>query len=532
MASLVNNLGGEFGFGENYLNRTDDSYTSAIDISSVFTEGLNFFGTVWDHIYINNNGNITFNSGLSSYTPGAIGTGFTSPIIAPFWADVDTRATTDSGYVTPTPGGNSAGTNLTWYDLDPENGTITITWDDVGYYSRSTDKLNAFQLQLVSTGGGDFQIIYRYEDINWTTGDASNGVDGLGGTVARAGFSAGDGVTYYEFYNSGSQGFMLDLENTLLPGATEPGVWSFNVNAGAVAGIGREGVDDDLTGDDASNIMSGASGNDTLRGQGGDDLIDGGLGNDTLFGDDGNDSVYGGDGNDIISGGRDRDLLAGQGDDDIIYGNSGADIIRGNAGDDTVYGGAGNDRIAGNSGADNLNGQLGDDRILGGLGNDRLVGNSGNDTLFGQADNDRIFGGEGDDRLVGGAGADRLLGHAGADILIGNTGRDVMSAGEDDDRDVFVFNSIADSLVELADRLVNFDSGEDVIDLRAIDANVALAGDQAFLFAGFEATANAVWQEDTGPELTLYGDVDGDAVADFAIQIAGIDSLQSSDILL
>lgn len=342
MAALINTLGGEYGFGENYLGRNDDESTwEGIDITSVFPEGMNFFGTSWNNIYVNNNGNITFSNGLYEYTPGAIGTGFTAPIIAPFWGDVDTRSGgfdfdfdydslddidfsdylddfgsasgIESGFVTPTPGGNSRGTNLTWYDLDPATGTITITWDDVGYFSTHTDKLNAFQLQLKSTGNGNFNITYIYEDINWVTGDASGGEGGLGGEVARAGFSAGDGSNYYEFYFSGNQNFMLNLEDTYLAGANEPGIWSFDVQSGAVLGVGQENSDDNLIGTDGNDIMDGRSGDDILNGGNGDDTVAGGEGNDQLFGGVGNDQLIGGNGQNYLDGGigSDSALYAG-----------------------------------------------------------------------------------------------------------------------------------------------------------------------------------------------------------------------------
>lgn len=225
-SSLVNNLGGSAGFGENSLPANDDESTNWIDIRSVFPDGLNFFGTVWNGFYINNNGNITFAEALSEYTPSAI-TGFTSnPMIAAFFADVDTEGS--PGGVTP--GGTSTGTNLLWYDLDPVSGTITITWDDVGYFSEHTEKLNAFQLQLVKVGQSDFDIVFRYEDINWTTGDASDGEGGLGGEVARAGYSAGDGSNYFELPQSGNQAGMLDLESSSNSG--QPGLWTFSIRNG------------------------------------------------------------------------------------------------------------------------------------------------------------------------------------------------------------------------------------------------------------------------------------------------------------
>lgn len=328
MAALVNGLGGEVGFGENYLARNDDGYSSFIDLSSIFPEGMNFFGTTWNGLYVNNNGNVTFGSGLYSYTPTAIGDNFYNPIIAPFWADVDTRTSVDlssyyddsdnfdydaymaassgisGGFVTPTPGGNSMGSNLTWYDVDVDTKTFTATWDDVGYFYMGTDKLNAFQLQLVSTGEGNFDIIFRYEDINWTTGGASGGTGGLGGQVARAGFSAGDGVHYSEFYFSGDQGFMLNLANNQLAGASEAGVWNYSVDGGNVVGMGRVGMDDILYGTDGNDIMDGRSGNNTLYGGAGDDTISGGSGNDILYGEDGDDTLIGGLGNNQLFGGE------------------------------------------------------------------------------------------------------------------------------------------------------------------------------------------------------------------------------------
>ena len=225
-SNLVNNLGGTAGFGEAFLPRNDDGSTALIDIRSVFPQGLNFFGVVWTSVYINNNGNITFATSTGTFTPTQI-TGTTSnPIIAPFWGDVDTRGT--AGGITP--GGTSTGTNLMWYDLDSATGTFTVTWDDVGYYNSASDKLNAFQLQLIKVGESDFDIVFRYEDVNWTTGSASGGTGGLGGTVARAGYSSGDGLNYFELPQSGNQAGILALENSSNVGET--GKWVFGVRSG------------------------------------------------------------------------------------------------------------------------------------------------------------------------------------------------------------------------------------------------------------------------------------------------------------
>jgi VCBS repeat-containing protein len=230
--ALVNGLGGSAGFGEQSLAANDDGSTGAIDITSVFgAQGLNFFGHYYTSIYINNNGNITFNSPTGQFTPSQITAGAGNPIIAPFWADVDTRG---SHANTPTPGGNSTGSNLVYWDFDTVNGVFTVTWDDVGFYSGHTNHLNAFQLQLINRGNGDFDIVFRYEDINWTTGQASGGDnDGLGGSIARAGYSAGDGLHYFELPQSGNQAGMLALEATTGNTGTT-GVDEFQVRNGTV----------------------------------------------------------------------------------------------------------------------------------------------------------------------------------------------------------------------------------------------------------------------------------------------------------
>lgn len=116
MTNLINNLGGPAGFGENFVTRNDDSYTSGVGLAQVFgSDGLNFFGTNYTQISINNNGNVTLGaSGLSTYTPFGLQTGGWA-IIAPFFADVDTRfsgGTDGPGNVVPTPGGTSMGSDL------------------------------------------------------------------------------------------------------------------------------------------------------------------------------------------------------------------------------------------------------------------------------------------------------------------------------------------------------------------------------------------------------------------------------------
>ena len=67
------------GFDANSLAATDDGSTAAVPLG--FT--VSFFGTNYNSVYVNNNGNITFGSALSAYTPDQIGNAGV-PIIAPY----------------------------------------------------------------------------------------------------------------------------------------------------------------------------------------------------------------------------------------------------------------------------------------------------------------------------------------------------------------------------------------------------------------------------------------------------------------
>ena len=143
---------------------------------------LNFFGDVYDSLWINNNGNVTLDGPLGEYTPFDLST-TDRAIIAPYFADVDTRA---------------AGGGVVFYNYGAGayqgQRAFCVTWYQVGYYSQSVDKVNTFQLLLVErpeSGPGDFDIIFNYDSLQWETGDASNGSGGTGGWSARAGFSNG-----------------------------------------------------------------------------------------------------------------------------------------------------------------------------------------------------------------------------------------------------------------------------------------------------------------------------------------------------
>jgi hypothetical protein len=181
----------------NRLTRNDDRSTGAVALPFL----VNFFGRTYTHVYVNNNGNVTFERPLSAYTPFHLNAS-TPPIIAPFLADVDTR-----GF----------GSGVVSYGTDQFSGrpAFCVEWKDVGYFNSHTDKLNSFQLLLVDRsdeGTGDFDIVMNYDRLHWEAGDASGGRNGLGGTSAGAGYSAGTGQVdaFFQFPGSLVNGAFLD----------------------------------------------------------------------------------------------------------------------------------------------------------------------------------------------------------------------------------------------------------------------------------------------------------------------------------
>jgi hypothetical protein len=245
-ASLIRGLGGPAGFGTNELHYNDDGSSSEINVSAAFPFSLRFFGRTFNSLYVNNNGNITFGGPLSTYTPRAFPVA-NQRMIAPFWGDVDTR------------GMGRPARNGVYWDIRP--GQFTVTWYRVGYFNTRDDLQNSFQMILRPApvcGNGDFDVEFRYEQCQWTTGDASGGMNGLGGTPAQAGFDAGDSRNFFALPGSLTMR-ILDLCTTSNVG--EPGVWRFQIRGGELPCLG--------SGEPCSTGLFGACAQGTVQCRGG-----------------------------------------------------------------------------------------------------------------------------------------------------------------------------------------------------------------------------------------------------------------------
>ena len=159
--------------------RNDDGSLGPINLGWTFS----FCGNNYNQVWINTNGNLTFNGPYGIFTP----TGFPVagvPMVAAFWSDIDTRNTA-CGQI--------------WYKM--YSNCLVVTWENTGYYNQHCDKTVSFNL-IISDGsfagclGIGNTMGFRYGDMQFTTGDASGGSGGFGGAPATVGFNSGNGINF------------------------------------------------------------------------------------------------------------------------------------------------------------------------------------------------------------------------------------------------------------------------------------------------------------------------------------------------
>lgn len=345
-----------------------------------------------------------------------------------------------------------------------------------------------------------------------------------------------------------------------------------------------------IKGTNGLDVLDGTLQNEKIYGLKGQDYIEGRGGHDRLYGDAGNDYIEGNSGNDVLHGGDGADELRGGSGNDILYADANRghlnDGLYGDAGNDTLYGsttlgnstlgncflsgGKGNDTFYALTKGTSIDGGPGDDLIYAGMGKPMkesyisgFDGGDGNDTIsfikaksgvitelsyftlfyqgrhiepggaaageryhvnieniVGSNYNDELWGGEEKNTISGGKGNDFIDGLEGSDTLTGGKGADT-----------FHFYSIFLSDAQNRDVITDFSRVDgDKIDLHDIDANTEVAFDQAFSFIGggsFSGTAGELRFSDG----VLSGDDDGDAIADFFVEVKG-SSLQAGDFLL
>lgn len=137
---------------------------------------VDWFGTSYSSIYINNNGGFVFNDGGGAFTAynGIDLQTAPRPYVLPLFTDIDTRFTT--GVVEFGPLDNT----------DPTAG-FCINWIDVGEYG-SSDEDYSFQVILTNLGGGEIDLEFNYDRVSVPTNASNN--------TFEVGYTAGDQTNY------------------------------------------------------------------------------------------------------------------------------------------------------------------------------------------------------------------------------------------------------------------------------------------------------------------------------------------------
>lgn len=209
-------------FTGNTLAANDDGSTGNVNMGF----NVNFFGQNFSSLFVNNNGNVTFDSASYTYTPFSL-LSTSTPMLAPFFADVDTRG---------------AASGLVQYGQSTLDGhsVFGVNWLNVGYFPSASDKTNSFQLIITDRSdiaAGDFDFQFNYDNVEWETGSASGGSNGLGGYSARAGWSNGVSSSYELAGSAVNGSFINGGGNALTAGSLNSNVlgqYNFQVRSGTV----------------------------------------------------------------------------------------------------------------------------------------------------------------------------------------------------------------------------------------------------------------------------------------------------------
>ncbi|XP_070553577.1 sushi domain-containing protein 2-like [Ptychodera flava] len=197
--------------GDSVLHPNDDGNSGEIFVSIPFP----FYDYNHDSCWVNTNGVISFVRYIKKFNPAPfpLDKDKYGRMVAPFWADADTRNGGGEVYYRQITDPDDV---LLFHATEeihrvfPTNFVATwafvATWDNVAFFGASVDgkeRRNTFQCILVTNGRHSFAI-FNYGKITWTTGAATQGDlhTGLGGIPAMVGFNGGDGDTSHSVKGS------------------------------------------------------------------------------------------------------------------------------------------------------------------------------------------------------------------------------------------------------------------------------------------------------------------------------------------
>ncbi|CAJ1969778.1 unnamed protein product [Cylindrotheca closterium] len=221
--------------------RNDDG---SVDVTEI---GIDFdwFGDIKRSLFINTNGNLSFETGLYWYDPRGF-TPASTNMIAPFWADVDTRDAVD-GHI--------------WYRNVGDK--FVVTWEEVARYARNDDGTSivnptpltdTFQVVLSDRNSPDPKICFCYQKMQWFSGTANDlkqaqvGIAGTDGRIFNLGLFDRDDSTWNGVGTTGNG----------IKHLVEMGHWCFNPDA-----VSNTPTEETLHGTTAEIVTSDPVGDET-----------------------------------------------------------------------------------------------------------------------------------------------------------------------------------------------------------------------------------------------------------------------------
>uniref|UniRef100_A0A8C5QV24 NIDO domain-containing protein n=1 Tax=Leptobrachium leishanense TaxID=445787 RepID=A0A8C5QV24_9ANUR len=208
--------------------KSDDGSSPQISLPA----SVPVFGNAYSYLYVNHNGLLSFVQPVSQYTPSIPSFGSGNPFLAPFWADVHNGIAGDIYYrqsADPELLARATTDVRTYFDYPDFTAqwVFVATWDKVAHFGSQSNKVNTFQVVLITDRSKTF-VLFNYGKIQWTTGTASGGVNGLGGIPALGGVYSGDHTCFYTIPGSLSPE-IININSTT--NANLPGRWAIKVDA-------------------------------------------------------------------------------------------------------------------------------------------------------------------------------------------------------------------------------------------------------------------------------------------------------------
>ncbi|XP_021945973.1 nidogen isoform X2 [Folsomia candida] len=184
------------------------------------------YGQQYTSVFVNQNGLISFLTEIPTFVNIQFPLDY--PVIAPFYSDVDTRIS-GTVYYRETQADELLERARTMFsdhfssavNFQPSS-LLIVTWDDVGYFDRKSDKSNTYQL-VIGSDGGDSYVVFLYDKIQWIQGTGKN--PSLPDAKAQAGLNSGNGP-HFELKGSGTDQVSNIHKRS---NVNEEGVWMLRI---------------------------------------------------------------------------------------------------------------------------------------------------------------------------------------------------------------------------------------------------------------------------------------------------------------